>query len=470
MAPPNATARDVAHVPDRAADELRALSRLAGPIAFVQLGNTLLGAVDHAVVGRLGERALAAVGLGNTLFFTIIVLGLGVMVGLDPLVSQAIGARERTRARVLLWQSVWLAGAASLPLAGVVVAAAAWLGSGLAGLDPEVAAETSRYLLWRLPGVFPYLLFIGTRSYLQAYDVTRPMVFGVVLANVFNLAATWGLVFGDAALTGVGLPAVGLPALGVTGAAIASAGSSIVQAIVTSVACRRGAHAVAAPTRRPDPALLRRAVALGAPIAGALLAEVGSFALVTYLCGRLGPGPLAAHNVAMTWVAMTFQVPLAIGIASAVRVGRAVGADRRDGARRAGLVALGAGAAFMAAAGVAFLFAPTPLSRVMTNLPDVVAAAVPLLGVAAAFQVFDGLQVVGAGALRGLGDTRFPFLANLVGHYAVGVPLGATLAFGAGWGAEGLWWGLSAGLGVVAVALGARFVARTAPGRTLARA
>jgi len=449
--------------------EARGLARLAGPIAFVQLGNTLLGAVDLAVVGRLGTVPLAAVGMGQTFFFSVSCLGLGVMVGLDPLMAQAVGARKAARARALLWQSVWLAVGIAVPLSLIYLGLVGLLGGGQLGLDPAVARETAVYLLWRLPGVLPYLLLLGTRTYLQAHDVTRPMVVGVVLANLVNLPASFLLVFGDEALEMVGLSGVGLPGFGVAGAALASALSTVLQAGVTAAACARLRDGPAPESRRPDRALLLAAVGLGLPIAGAIFAEVLSFALVTYFVGRLGAQPLAAHNVALNWVGITFQVPLAIGIASTVRVGRAVGAEDPPAVRRAGVVALGTAAGLMAAFGVGMIAFPGPLARVVTDVAEIVVAAGPLFAVAAGFQVADGLQVVGSGALRGLGDTRFPFLANLVGHYALGVPVGLGLGYGLGWGAVGLWLGLSAGLGTVAIALVARFLRRTRSGAAIAR-
>jgi len=445
--------------------EARDLARLAGPIAFVQLGNTLLGAVDLAVVGRLGSVALGAVGLGQTLFFTIGCIGLGIMVGLDPMVAQAVGAGRPKRARTLLWQAGWLASGTTVPLGLLFLGVAAVLaGPEAAGLDPQVASGTATYLLWRLPGLLPYLLLIGARSYLQAHDVTRPMVIGMVLANLVNLPASWLFVFGDDALVAVGGSPVGLPGLGVAGAAVASALSTTLQCAVTVLACRRllGSRTVAPRTRLPDPQLLRRGLALGVPIAGALLAEVLSFFLVTYFVGRLGTEILAAHNVALSWVGITFQLPLAIGIAATVRVGRAVGARDDAAARLAGTVAFGTAALAMTAFALTFVALPGPLARVLTPLPAVVEAARPLFLVAAAFQVADGLQVVGSGALRGLGRTRFPLAANLVGHYVIGVPIGLLLGYGLGWGAVGLWIGLCAGLATVALALVRRFLQLTA--------
>ncbi|MCZ7685465.1 MAG: MATE family efflux transporter [Sandaracinaceae bacterium] len=202
---------------------------------------------------------------------------------------------------------------------------------------------------------------------------------------------------------------------------------------------------------------MARTLALGTPIGLTLFAEVASFAIVAVLMGNLGTRALSSHNVAIMLISTTFQLALALGAAGAVRVGHAVGREDVAGARRAGFTAIGAGALGMMAGAVAFLAAPRLLARILTDEPAVIEAAVPLLAVAAAFQISDGVQAVAAGALRGAGDTLVPLLANLAGHYAIGIPVGAALAFGAGWGAVGLWWGLSAGLTAVALLLFVRF-------------
>jgi MATE family multidrug resistance protein len=436
--------------------EARGLFAIAVPLALSNLGNQLIGVVDTAVVGRLGEIPLGAVGLGSGLYFAVAVVGLGLMLGLDPLITQAVGAGERPEARRLFFQGLFIATVVALPLALAIVGVVAILPA--LGIDPEAASETADYVHARLPSLWPFFMLVGGRSYLSAHDVTRPMVIGVVVANVVNLPVSWALVFGDAGLTPYGLPAMGVPALGVAGAGWTSTVCTVLQmAIVLSAVRVLGKGDEGHPRFRPDPLIIRRALALGAPIAGALLAEVGLFTLTGLGAGILGNRSLAAHNVALTLAATTFQVPLAVNAAATVRVGRAIGEGDADKTRRAGFVALGVGGGFMAMNALFFVAVPSVLARLITDDPDVIAAAVPLILVAAAFQLVDGLQSVGAGALRGAGDTRFAMIANIIGHYALGVPIAAVLAWPAGWGVEGLWWGLCAGLSAVAVALVARF-------------
>lgn len=437
-------------------DELRALMRLAVPLAAANLGQVLLGAVDTAVVGRLGEIELGAAGLGNSVFFVVTVVGMGIMLGLDPLVAQAIGADEPAQARRMLWQGAWLAVVLGAPLALLV--------AGLGGLlerfgIAHVTAEPTRaYLFARLYGLVPFLVFVACRSYLQAVSITRPVVISVVIANVVNLPLSWALVFGDAGLARLGLPALGVPALGVAGAAWASTACAALQMLVLVFAVRGmrlpGAERLFLPSRK----LMKKALVLGAPIGLTLVAEFGVFSLVNVLMGNIDARALAGHQVAITLASATFMVPVGIGAAASVRVGHAIGRGDVPGTRLAGVIGLSSGAAFMGVAALCFLLVPRQLAGIITDKPDVIAAAVPLLFVAAVFQLSDGAQAVAAGALRGAGDTRFPLFANLAGHYLIGLPVGVLLAFHFGLGARGLWWGLSAGLTGVALALTTRFM------------
>lgn len=423
--------------------ELTALGRLAGPILITQLGGMLLGLVDTAVVGRVSESALGAVGLGSSIYFTISVLGFGWMLALDPLIAQAVGAGEPNRARRLFWQGIWVALAGTLPLSVLVVVVGTQ--SSHLGIPPDVAAQVGPYLMARAIGILPFLLLAASRSFLQAHEVTRPLVVGVIVANAVNLPLSWALVFGE----------LGLPRLGAEGAGWASTVATVLQLLVAVVWVRRLWSGPA--WFRPAAVEVRKVLRLGTPIGLQLVAEVGSFAVVSFLMGNLGTLALGAHSVTLTCISVSFQTAVALGSAASVRVGHAVGRGDSRGARRSGFVALGVGACTMLIGAALFVTVPRSLARLLTDEVAVIEATVPLFAIASCFQITDGLQAVAAGALRGAGDTRWPLLANLFGHYAVGVPLGAGLAFGLGWGASGLWWGLSAGLTAVAIGLMARF-------------
>ncbi len=434
--------------------ELRELIRLAGPIAAAHVGFILLGAVDTAVVGRIGETELGAVGLGNAVFFAFALFGMGAVLGVDPLITQALGAGQPRRARVVMWQGVWLVAALSLPLMLVTSLTTTLLES--CGIEPVTAQQASAYVNARLAALPPIMLFAVLRAYLQAHTVTRPMVVGTVVANLLNLPLDWLLVFGDRGLERIGLPALGMPALGVVGAGLTSTIVTYVQVVVVIVAARTtgGDQLV---SRAPVKPLLAKAVRLGWPIGLQRFAEMGLFSLTGVLMGTIGTVAVAAHQVAMTLASATFMVPLGISAAAAVRVGRAVGAGDQHGARQAGLASVALGGSFMAVCAVLLMAFPRPLAAVLTDQPQIIEAARPLLMVAALFQISDGLQSVASGILRGMGDTKWMLGVNLAGHYAIGMPLGILLAFAVGIGAVGLWWGLCAGLTTVAVALLLRF-------------
>jgi MATE family multidrug resistance protein len=437
--------------------ELSALTRLALPLAAAQAGQALMGVVDTAVVGRAGAAQIAGVGLGNALFFSLAVLGMGVMMGLDPLIAQAFGAGDPARARRLAWQGVFLALHVSAWLA-VPTLLLPWLLQPL-GVAPEVASEASRFILWRLPGLPFLLLYVGGRAYLQPAGLTRPMVVATVVANLVNVPLDLLLVFGGAALPGWAGPLRAVPAMGGAGAAISNSLCLVLQcAILAAAILRVPAPPLSAAARRQDRAELLRAARVGLPTGLHMLAEVGFFSLAGFLAARLGAVAMASHQLALSVASLTFTVALGIGNAGSVRVGLFVGARDRLAARRAGLTAFGAAAAFMALCGLAFLAFPGAIARIMTDDPAVAAAATPLFRVAALFQIADGVQACGAGVLRGAGETRFTFLANLLGHWVLGLPAILLLAFGAGLGVLGLWWGFVLSLFAVAAAVLWRFL------------
>jgi MATE family multidrug resistance protein len=437
--------------------ELRALGRLAGPLAAAQAGQALMGVVDTAVVGRAGAVPLAGVGLGNALFFTLAVIGIGLMMGLDPLIAQAFGAGDPARARRLLWQ-----GGSLSVIAALALALPLWLLTFTLvpfGVEPAVAEVAATFVLWRLPGL-PFLFFyVGGRAYLSAAGHTRPMVIATVAANLLNLPLSALLVFGGAVLPAWAGPLRLLPALGGAGAAISSSLSLVLQSAMLLAAIRaHPAPPVSPPARRPDPVELWRAVRVGLPAGLHMVVEVAFFSLASVLAARLGAEPMAAHQLALSLATLTFTVAVGIGNAGSIRVGTFVGAGDRLGARRAGLTAFAAAGGYMACAGLVFLAVPGALARLMTDDPGVAAAAVPLLRVAAAFQVFDGLQGAGAGVLRGAGVTRFTLVANLVGHWMLGAPALFFFVFVLGLGVIGLWWGFVVGLVSVSAALLWRFL------------
>jgi multidrug resistance protein, MATE family len=444
-------------IPERSADELRILLRLALPLAFAQAGQALMGLVDTAVVGRAGAVQLAGAALGNAVVFTVAIVGIGTLMGADPLISQALGARDPLRARRLYWQALRVALGASAVLVLPTLALAYLLEPF--GIAPDVARAARQFVWWRLPGIAALLVFYAQRSYAQAVGAARALVWATVLANVLNLLGDLLLVFGGGRLPAWTGPLRWIPPMGAGGSALATSLVQIAEVLFLAWVVRQ----IPIPGRPDDlhrrlPEDERRILRVGVPIGLHFGAEVGVFALAGFLAGRLGAESLAAHQIALTFSSVTFTFAMGIGNAGSVRVGLAVGARDTPGARRAGLLAFAAGAAFMSLAALTYLLVPGPIVAMMTNSVAIAALAIPLFKVAAVFQISDGLQGVGAGVLRGAGVSHFTFVANVVGHYLVGLPLALLLGFSWGWGVVGIWWGLAAGLTAVAAALVWRFL------------
>jgi len=444
-------------IPARSRDELRVLVRLALPLGLAQAGQALMGLVDTAVVGRAGAVQLAGAALGNAVVFAVCIVGIGTLMGADPLISQALGARDPVRARRLYWQALRVAAAASAVLV-LPTLVLAYLLEPL-GIAPDVATAAREFVWWRLPGMAALLIFYAQRSYVQSVGAARALVWATVLANVINLLLDLLLVFGGARLPAWTGALRWIPPMGAGGSALATSLVQISEVAFLAWVVRQ----IPLPARPTDlhrhlPEDGRRILRVGVPIGLHFGAEVGVFALAGFLAGRLGAESLAAHQIALTFSSVTFTFAMGIGNAGSVRVGLAVGARDTPGARRAGLLAFGAGAAFMSCAALTYLLFPGPIVATMTNDPAIAAIAVPLFMVAAVFQVSDGVQGVGAGVLRGAGDSRFTFTANVVGHYLVGLPLALALGFGMHRGVLGIWWGLAAGLTAVAAALVWRFL------------
>ncbi len=431
--------------------ELRSQLTLAGPLCLGHLGQHLLSVVDAAMLGRFSDAALAGAGVASALFFAVSVMGVGLVLGLDTLVPQALGAGEEARARGLYHAGLRVALLSGLALSGLCVASIGLL--DIAGAEPEVREEAFGYLLARTPSLIPSLLAVAARSYLQAKLLTRAIVISTIIANVVNVVANGLLIYGDRSLLAVGLPAVGLPELGVVGAGLSSSLVSVASTAIVIAA----ASAVESPreSRRGD---ARSVVIQGAPVGVQLSLEVGIFAAASALAARMGTVPAAAHQIALTLASLSFSIALGFGASTSVRVGRAVGRGDSADARRAGLAGIALGSGLMALFGIAFLAAPGALAGIFTNEALVVATAVPLLRVAALFQLSDATQAVLSGALRGAGDSRSTLIGNLCGHYLIGLPLMLYLGFERSLGATGLWWALSAGLTAVAIALVVRFL------------
>jgi len=430
--------------------EYRALISLATPIVVVQVGLMTMGVVDAIMVGRFSAEALAATAIGNFYFFVVAVFGIGVLLVLDPLIAQAVGAKDETAIALAVQRGLLFSVVLSL-LTGILLLPAEAVLRALHQPE-ELVPLAASYVLICIPSFLPFNAFLVFRQLLQALSLTREIVITIILCNLANVALNWLLIFGN----------YGFPRLGVAGAALATAISRTLLVVILVALTWRTLRAYMKPLRREvfQAAPLVRMLKLGLPIGAQQELEVAYFGGLIVLMGLLGTISVAAHQVAINLASLTFMVPVGVASATAVFVGRAVGAGDERAVRRCAVAGLVCGVGFMCVAAAIFLLLPWELARMYSRDAEVVALAAGLIPIAGLFQVFDGTQVVSSGILRGIGDTRFPMLASALGFWLVGLPLSFFLGFSGGLGAEGLWWGSLVALIAVAALLLYRVRAR----------
>lgn len=425
--------------------ELRRLAELAAPLVVTQLASMLLGVVDTLMVGRLSVQALGAAALGHVWTFGTLVFAMGVIYGMDPLVTQAHGSADPVRQGRALQRGLILAVLVSVPI-GIL-----WALTGPAmrvlGQDPALAALAHRYAVAQIPGLPFFLVYTALRQYLAGRGIIRPAMVVALVANLVNVAANWALIFGH----------LGLPALGIVGAGLATSCTRVFMALHLVWWTLRGdlARDGWVPWARASfsPAGMREIVGHGWPIGVQFALEVWAFQTATLLAGRIGEAALAAHTVVLNVASVAFMIPMGISMGAVTRVGNLIGAGQPRRAQLAAWVALASGALVTTGFATIFVLLRWQIPLVYNPDPAVQALAAAVFPIAAAFQVFDGTQVVGAGILRGMGRTRPAALFNLVGFYFFALPLGWLLTFRLGLGLTGLWYGLAGGLAAVAIML-----------------
>jgi MATE family multidrug resistance protein len=431
-------------------EDFRLTLRLALPLIMAEVGWMSMGVVDTIMVGRLPNSAVAigATGLGQSLYHVIVFLGAGMLLGMDTFVAQAYGREDLHDARKTLLNGMVL-GLLLTPI--LVVAVSFWpMLMRRYGISVELVGPMQPFL-WALNwGTLPLLGYFALRRYLQAMNVALPITFALISANIVNAVGDWALIYGH----------LGFRAQGITGSGWSTCFARIYMMLVLAITLvwvesKRGSTKPANSSAALKVDLLRiwALLKLGAPAGGQILVEIGAFSGATALCAKLGPVPLSGHEIALNCAAFTFMVPYGISSAAAVRVGQQLGRSDPAGARRAGWSAIILGIGFMACAGLVFVSIPKMIAHVFSPDPAVVQVGATLLLVVAAFQLFDGVQVVTTGALRGAGDTKTAMLANFVAYWFIGIPLGYFLCFRLGWGALGIWIGLCTGLMIIGSAL-----------------
>ena len=407
----------------------------------MQFGMVAYTTVNTLYMGRIGPEAIAGVGLAVSSIFLLILFGIGTLLGVDTLSSRAFGAGRRDVCAAIAIHVSALALLCSAPL----IALAGFAGPAFraVGVSPEAAAAALSFIKVFRWVVLPALLFTALRQYLQSMNITAPQLIAILAGNAMNIGLGWALIFGR----------FGLPRLGIQGAAVGTLAAEWVMCLVTAAAAFREIRASGLRFHGWHRSLFKELLAIGVPAGGQLLVEMSVFTAATFLAGRLGAVPLAAHQIVLNLASITFMVPLGMSFAAAVRVGQGIGRLDAPGAVRSGDTAFSLGVAFMAAAAGLMLLSPGLWLGFYTADAAVLSVGGKLLLIAALFQVFDGTQVALTGALRGLGETRLPMLANLFGHWLIGLPIGVWLAFRRGWGVCGIWAGLCAGIMAVALAL-----------------
>lgn len=427
--------------------EVRPTLQLAIPLVLAELGWMSMAIVDTMMVGRLPNSAVAmgAVSLGSAIFMVLALFGEGLLLGLDTLVAQSFGAGKREDCHRSLVNGVYL----SIALTPILSAPIWFMPHLLRAMhvDAALMRETIPYTNALTYGLLPLLLYFAVRRCLQAMNMVRPVAFALVTANIINALGNWILIYGK----------WGASAMGTVGSGWSTAIARVYMAAVLIGYLFWYDHKHRTELLKTpvdiDLKRIKQLIALGIPAAMQFTLESGVFATVTTLIAKLGPVPLATHQIALNTVAFTYMVPLGIASAAAVRVGQALGRRDPHGAGVAGGTAITIGAAFMSVASVVLLVVPRWIARIYTVDEVIIRSASTLLAAGAAFQLFDGIQSVATGALRGAGDTRTPMLCHFTAYWIIGLPLGAWLCFRRGWGALGLWVGLSLALILIGIVL-----------------
>lgn len=439
--------------------EARATLALAWPMILTNLAQTAMTVTDVMMLGRLSPEALAAGTLGHNLYFMPIIFGLGLLTAASPMMASALGRKLHSvrEVRHTARQGLWLAVIVCLPIWAVL-----WHTEDILlamGQDPVLSSEAAGYMRALQWAALPFFSYVVLRSFISALERPRWALVVAFLCVGFNVLANWVLIFGN----------LGFPAYGVVGAGIATTLSSIFLflglAAVVSLDRQFRRFSIFGRLWRPDWPRFRSMSRLGLPIAAILTFEVSIFNAAALLMGLIDTVSLAAHAIAIQIASVSFMVPMGLGQAVTVRVGRAYGAQDAQAITRAGWTAFAMGVSFMGCMALLMLFAPRLLIAGFLDLsaPEnqpVIAMAVTFLAFAALFQIFDGAQAVGSGMLRGLHDTTVPMIYGAMGYWGVGLPLGVILAFPLGFQGKGIWIGLCAGLAIVAVLLVLRWLGR----------
>ena len=403
----------------------------------------LLNVVDTLMLARFDASAVGAAGIAGAVSLLVLFCTAGLIFGIDPIVSQAHGRGDAEAAARALQRAVVIGLIASLPIAIV------YLGSEpiLALIRADLAPLAARYLRAQMPGIPFFLLFVALRQYLQSRGIVRPAMLVVLVANLLNAGLNWILIFGR----------LGFPELGVVGSGLATAAVQIFACLALVLVTRiQRLHADAwTPWSREvfRWARFREILRIGVPIWLQIELGLGGVVVTTAIASRFSLSELAGHEISMKLAGLVFQVPLGLSLALSARLGHHLGQGDIEAARGAIRTGLWLSPLAMAVPALTFILAPGPVAGLLTHDTAVIAVCVGVFPIIGALHAFDSAQVVATGALRGQGRTMPATWSNFWGHWIIGLPLGSWLALDRGWGVEGIWWGMTVGLAVVALLL-----------------
>jgi multidrug resistance protein, MATE family len=439
--------------------ESRTTIRLAIPLIIGQLGQMLIGLSDTLMLGWLGVTQLAASSFANTIIYLPMMLGIGMSMAVSIRVSQARGANEPAAARAALRHGIYITSVLGLLTVGLACALLPFL--HLFKQDPQVVAIAPKFFVLIAVSMIPAMISMAVKNHADAMNRPWP-VFWISLSGVFlDIFLNWVMIFGK----------LGMPALGLEGAAISTIISRSVVLVAMIMWCLRDPDMREWVPQRwfraPDWEAVKSLLRTGFPASMQLLAEVSAFVMATFIIGNMGQAALASHQVAITCAATIFMVPLGISMALTVRMGEAFGAKNHAAMRTIVASGWAMGIAFTVLSATSFVLFNRELASAFIkgeHAAEVLDAAAALLIVAAAFQFCDALQIISAGALRGLDDVHTPAWIAFWAYWVISIPLGWCLAHPLGFGVTGMWWGITAGLTITAILLGRRIWAKTAAG------
>jgi MATE family multidrug resistance protein len=430
-------------------DHFKITSTLALPVVLSQLGQVSVGVADSMMVGRIGAVELAAASLGNSIFFVLLMFGMGISMGITPLVSIAEGKGKMKRISSLFQHGLWINIFTAILLIGIIMV----LAQGLQFLNQpeEVVQITIPYLLIITASMFPFMIFQTFKQFAEGLSQTKQAMYVTIFCNLVNVFLNWVLIYGN----------LGAPELGLNGAGIATLISRVLMPIMMGWYVIRSKRYrlfnLQFGIKKLRFFMINRILKIGIPTGFQYIFEVSAFSAAAIMMGWIGVNALAGHQIAINLASISYMMAAGLSTAGMIRVSNQIGKGNQKSMREAGMVVFGMVLVFMFTSAVLFVVFRYTLPTFYIDNTEVIQISASLLVIAGLFQLSDGVQVVGLGVLRGMEDVKFPTIITLIAYWVLGLPLGYYLAFELEMGAQGIWYGLLIGLSITAVVLFFRF-------------